>query len=64
MKNRVLFLYIIAAIIPLMLMDVAAVGVIVRYEKREKIHEMENAASLSVPLTVDMNSGNNWYVLK
>ncbi|WP_408072639.1 sensor histidine kinase [Butyrivibrio sp. JL13D10] len=45
MKNRVLFLYIIAAIIPLMLMDVAAVGVIVRYEKREKIHEMENAAS-------------------
>jgi DNA polymerase-1 len=28
------------------------------------VEEMENAASLSVPLTVDMNSGDNWYVLK
>ncbi len=26
--------------------------------------EMENAVSLSVPLTVDMNQGNNWYELK
>ncbi|WP_022762458.1 sensor histidine kinase [Butyrivibrio sp. AD3002] len=45
MKNRVLFLYIIVAIIPLLIMDVAALGAIVRSEKRERIHEMENAAS-------------------
>ena len=32
--------------------------------KRLLAEEMENAASLSVPLTVDMNSGDNWYVLK
>lgn len=32
--------------------------------KKLLVEEMENAASLSVPLTVDMNSGDNWYVLK
>ena len=32
--------------------------------KKLLVEEMENAANLSVPLTVDMNSGDNWYVLK
>ena len=40
------------------------------YEKEKKIvkdilkDQMENAASLSVPLLVDMHTGKNWYEAK
>ncbi len=45
MKKRYAFLYIIVAMLPLIFMDAAAIGAIIRSENRERLHEMENSAN-------------------
>lgn len=45
MKKRYAFLYILVAILPLIIMDAAAIGAIVRSENRDRIHEMETTAN-------------------